>query len=388
MMFLWFCHIDAQCNYSCFIQAIDSLKTSLMSGATVKVPKNYWNFNDLSIEERNQVLDYIETLYNQTEYMSFYHLGINLLVDLFENDDKNVQDRIARLYLDKAYYVFRDDLTNLGKVTDYSDETKERLKNILERNKTEEDILARKNLAKRDVKREHKNEISKSVKKIMQETDRKGEQIELCLIDSLTDVYVNKKIQRMEEYPPLEKYTILQIGSSNDQRFVAGLEKILATDYAAFCQDRDCKSWESLINSIKEACVYALAKLGVRQYLDTVYAQKDFHYEYLGTADALLKFIERNFDWNTGARRCSVCGVLPQPLMTAFYAVRCVKNVPKDVHIGYLETEVFIEVSSIKDYDPSKDEQNQEIIQKVKKLYQWFFDNKDNLEMQPASDRY
>jgi hypothetical protein len=380
-----------QNDYLFFIQTIDSLKNVLINGGTVEMPQNYWDFNSLSLNDRNMVLDYVETLYAQTEYGSFYNLGINLLVTFYENDDKNTQDKIARLYLDKAFYSFSESFTNLGKVVDYSEQTKERVKNILEKNRTEEDINARIILAKRRVKRRNSEEIENSVKKIMRETRRKGHEVEIYLTDSLTNAYIEKDVQWMNEYPPFERFTILQIGGSKDLRFIEGLEKILMTDYASF-RLNSLSGWEFQINSIKEACVYALAKLGVNKYVDEVFSnEEDIKWQYIGTQEAFIRWLELSLRWDRWRKtNSSAKDSLPIAVVHFYWAMRYLpqKIVPIEIGIGARHVEYFDITVVGENYDPFKDEKNRETIERIYKLFDWIKNNQDKWELPPAQDRF
>jgi len=396
MMFLNIFSTNAQnnkCNYLCFIHTIDSLKNALRYGKTIETPKNYWNFNDLSIEERNQILDSIEIFYNQRKYNSFYYLGINLLVDFFNNNDKTVQDRIARLYLNKVFYVFDSEFTNLGKVADYSDSTKERLKNILEGKQTEEDKEARMLLAKRNVQKHYSNDINKEVKKMMNGT--KDSSIKICLKDSLTNAYIKKEIHYYNSYPPLERYTIFQIGSSKDKRFVDGLESILTTDYPPVYPVTDKQYWEYQINTIKQACTYALAKLGVQKYINEILANDtNINYSYLGTKEAYLRWLKINFDWKKSSRFTTIDPYYPNPVIIMPEVSDYVKNIPKNLQVQYPDVDNYLDYfdkmnnEQKENYDPLKDEKNKEIIQKIYRLYNWIKNNPDKWELPPARDRF
>ena len=386
-VFLYVYSINAQnqiSNFQTIIDRIDSLKTTLTVGGTTRVRDHQWNFNDLSVEERNQVLDHMETvLFSQIEYMSFYSLGISLLVNFFDSlvncDDKHTRDRIARLYLDNMFYVFDESFTFLGRVADYSEETRERLRNILERNKTEEDIQARRKLATWDIKRGFHRDIDNNVNRIMRETDRDCEETRAFLTDSVTAVFIENRIQFMDNFPPFYRRAVLRIGSSNDSRFVPGLEQLLGTQLPV----DDTAPQEFRANTLRGAIIYALAKLGVQKYLDIVFAREHFNFRYLGTQEAFLIHLERNFVWN---RRCrsltdggvSLCAIITIVDAVGTVVVRQLTNIPDE--IGDLASRAIIHFSlpeDIENYDPNQDERNRKHIQNIYYIYNWIMENQD-----------
>jgi hypothetical protein len=168
------------------------------------------------------------------------------------------------------------------------------------------------------------------------------------------------------------------IGSLKDQRFAPGLKSMLE-------EYKDHKDYPK----IKESCMYALAKLGVQQYLDSVYAQKFVRYEYLGTKEAFLKELDKKFVWNKGSRMFTNQPLQPSALMILEEAImyRYLRNVPKEIQIE-LGNIKFVVPESFEDYDPSKDEQNKESIQKAYRIYNWIKDNPDKWELSPAQDGF
>jgi hypothetical protein len=386
-------------EYNAIIATIDSLIYAVQNHISVEVPhRDSLGFYDLSIDEQNKAIDHVLTLYNQTENDDLFSLARNLWVRFHDDrTDKTIQDRVARLYLDKAFYTFRESMTFLGRVEDYSEETRERLRNILEKNRTEEDIEARRNLALRDVKRNFGQErIDNEVERIMQITNRNDEETREFLTDSITNLRIKETIEFMEKYPPLGRGAILRIGSSNDLRFVAGLEKLLETADNYYSFIRLVHFRENDINRLKEAIIYALAKLGVQKYIDIVFAkesiiiysgERNFHYAYLGTKEAFFRWLEINRDWNRFGSLTSISGSqLPAPILSLEKAQGYIQNeVPRELRIRIRDIEDFC-IPDRQNCNAAQIENNKLIIERVDRLYQWFLDNKDNIELPPARD--
>ena len=404
VMFLSGYSINAQnqnCNYQCIIHTIDSLRTALMNGEEVEVPVNYWNFNDLSVEERNKVLDYVEeVLFNQTEYMSFYFLGVRLLGNFFnslrQSDDQYTKYRMARLHLDKVFYVSRESLSFLGRVADYSEETRERLRNILEGNKTEKDIQARRMLATWDINRSvsFRIDIDNDVNRIMRETDRDDEETRAFLTDSVTAVFIENRIQTMNSVPPFLGRAILRIGSSNDLRFVPGLERQLQADVPP-PNSNNARLWEYRINWIREPVIYALAKLGVQPYLDEVLARDEFNFRYLGTREAFLTHLERNFVWNrrcwipSGGGGASLCAIAVIVDAIGSRGSSHLINIPDEmIRMAMGSMFNFVPPQDLENYDPSQDEQNRERIENIYYIFNWIMENQDVWEIRGQIDYF
>ncbi|MDR0558699.1 MAG: hypothetical protein LBG92_00885 [Prevotellaceae bacterium] len=365
-------------NYHVMVHMIDSMKTEysvkeLINSPMVKRPYQYRTYyKDLTEEYQNKVIDRIYDLYAPTEYLGLYSLASVLLDEYYYYSEEEVRKKIIDIWFEKRCYSSFS-ITNLGHSQSYSEKTKQRLLDILSKKWTQEDIAIWEKRSEQALRQYYINDYKSDVQKIMKETNRHGKDIETILLDSIVQDGVNRNMKENINRP-VSQYCILMIGSLNDPHFIPSLERIL---------EENNENAE-----MKKACTYALAKLGVRKYIDEIYNSDYIPYRYLGTKEALLKYIEKKFNWNVADSRCSECGVVPQALMTVYHAARFVKNVPEELRDIGVAVEFFTEISSIKNYDPSKDEENKKIIQKVEKLYQWFFDNKDNLELQPVEDRF
>ena len=386
-------------EYNAVIATIDSLIYAVQNHISIEVPhRDSLGFYNLSIDEQNRVIDHVLTLYDQTENGNLFNLARTFWVRFHDNrTDITIRDRVARLYLDKAYHTFRESLTFLGRVADYSDETRERLRNILEGNKTEADIKARRLLATRDIRSNarFRIDIENDVNRIMRETDRDDDEARAFLTDSVTAVFIENRIQFMNSYPPFGRHGILRIGSSGDLRFVAGLERMLETDFPPPSPRTPISSWEFRIDGLRRAAIYALAKLGVQPHLDEVLARERFNYRYLGTPEAFLIHLERNFVWN---RRCIIpSGGGGSSLCAIAVIVDAVGSLGNS-HLTYIPAEIrrkalgsmfnFSPPQDLQNYDPSQDEQNREHIENIYYIFNWLMDNQDVWEIRRQIDYF
>jgi hypothetical protein len=261
----------------------------------------------------------------------------------------------------------------------------------LEGRKTQKDIEAWKIIAEINVNR-NRSFIKEEARKIMKSTKRKGRKIEKQLSDSIRQERINEKIHIYNLYPPFNKFDIYELGNLSDKRFIAGLETILTKDYTLSLKDKgriDNDNWNYTISNMKKACTYALAKLGVQKYKEEIFENdKDINYMYLGTVESYLRYIEINFKWNEpdylDFRRMN----LPKAYTVIRFANGYVTNIPKELQLTYREIGKYVasfdieeNIKKIKNYDPLKDEENKEVIQKIFNLYQWIMDNKDTLEL-------
>ena len=382
-------------GYNAVIATIDSLIYVVQNHISVEVPhRDSLGFYSLSINEQNRVIDHVLTLYDQTENGNLLNLARSLWVRFHDSrTDTTIQDRVARLYLDKTYHTFRESLTFLGRIANYSDETRERLRNLLEGNKTEEDIQARKMLATRDIKRDFRRDIDNDVNRIVRETNRDDNETRAFLTDSVTAVFIEDRIQFMNSFPPFGRRDILRIGSSNDLRFVAGLERILETDFPPPSPLTPISSWKLQINDIREATIYALAKLGVQKYLDKVYARERFNYRYLGTKEAFLIHLKRNFVWN---RRCRT--MIDDRAISPCAIAELVNAVGFDRHLANIPDEIrrmataalfgFVPPQNLENYDPNQDERNRAYIEKAYYVFSWIMENQDVWEIRRQIDYF
>jgi hypothetical protein len=368
-------------NYQLFIHQMDSLKKEYSVKKFIDRPKVDLSYQyrqhylTLSEEEQNKVLDYVCEFYNQTEYLGLYGLAGVFLAEYYSYSKENVRRRMIEVNFDKISYM-SSTIVNFGDSKDYTQHAKDRLLDIAGRKWNDDDIKAW------TIRIEQTLDIDSykiDVKKIMQETNRQGEDIENHLLDSLIREDVEKKLQANVNQP-IYKRCIMMIGSLNDKRFVPVLEEMIGAY-------KDYKNYPE----IKEACTYALVKLGVQQYIDTVLIDNDrIHCWYLGKKWAYLRWLEGNFVWHKMGRLSSNSKYgLPLAMLSLFQTQNTIKFIPDDIKLRPLDIENFDDSVISDKYNPLKDANrtNQPIVQRVYKLYQWIKDNPDKWEM-PQTDDY
>jgi hypothetical protein len=366
-------------EYNGFIQSIDSVKSKyavkrfLYAGDFHQsFQANYGNrLSQLSIDEQNSVIDYVCELYNQKEYIGLYRLAGELLKGFynFSNEEK-IKTRIIDIWYDKICYM-SSSVGSIGNSEYYSEYAKNRLLAIVAKQWTEEDIAAWTIFIKQLLNIES---YKRDVQRIMKESNRKGNETENYLLDSLIQQGVEKNLQKNMNASVSEK-CIYMIGSLKDERFIPYLEKMLSTDYG---EERN--EW------IKEACTYALAKLGVQKYIDEAYTMEYINFEYLGTKEAFLKWLEKSFVWNKGDRLYSDVRHSPKAIVSLI-RINYYLKLPQEIkgELWGIEFNCFTP-ESIATYDPNKDEQNRDVIEKAYKLYNWIKNNPDKWEIPPAKD--
>lgn len=366
-------------NYQELVHMIDSMKKEysvkeLINSPMVKRPYQYRNnYEVLTTEYQDKIINHICELYNQTEYFGLYTLASVLLYDYYGYSKEDIKKKIIDVWYDKRCYSSFS-ITSIGDFINYSEKTKQRLLNILAKKWTQEDIDIWKLRSEQSLRQYYINDYKRDVQNIMRETNRKGKDVEKILLDSLLQDAVKRNI-KININRPISQSCILIIGSLKDERFVSGLESMLE-EYKDYPE-------------IKEACTYALAKLGVQKYINEIFKNnEDIKWWYLGTKDAFFRWLEINRNWNRWDRLCSECGSLPAPLISLWNAQSYVKNdIPKELKIGYRDIEYFC-LPDWKDCDSTKVENSKQTIQKINKLYQWLIDNKDILILPPANDRF
>jgi hypothetical protein len=368
-------------NYQALVYMIDSMKKEysvkeLINSPMIKQAYQYRkHYKVLTTEYQNKVIDNICDLYNQTEYLGLYSMASVLLDDYYYYSKEEVRKKIIDVWYDKRCYSSFT-VTSLGNAGNYSEKAKQRLLDILAKKWTQEDISIWKIRSEQSLRQYYTNDYMQDVKKIMKETNRHGENIEKILLDSLVQDDVTRNM-KTNINRPVSRNCIYMIGSLNDLRFVPGLESMLE-------EYKDHKEYPE----IKKACTYALAKLGVQKYLDEIYASDDINYSYLGTKEAFLRWLDVNFDWKKSWWKYhSESSSYPRPMVIMDEIFMRIKNVPKELLIPYSYSFTF-NTKQWDTYDPFKDEDNKEYIQKIYNLYHWIKNNPDKWELPPASDRF
>jgi hypothetical protein len=338
-------------------------------------------FKELGVEEQNLLISNVVELYNQKEYISLYGLAGCWLRNFyhFSNSDE-IKRRIIKIYFDKICYM-SSSVVSIGDAKYYTNHAKDRLLEIVEKRWREEDLKAWTIFIEQNL---DIDSYKKDVKRIMKETNKQGEDVENYLLDSLIHKGVEKNLQSNINRP-INKWCVMIIGSLNDKRFVFALESII----------EETKTHKDS-SEYKEACTYALAKLGVQKYINEIFENdKDIKWRYLGTKEAYLRWLEVNFDWNKSSRANTASPYLPNPLVIMENIRFDIKNIPRELLLPLMEGEGYAtfllqmkKEGKMKDYDPFKDEENKEFIQKIYKLYQWIRDNPDKWELPPANDRF
>jgi hypothetical protein len=138
------------------------------------------------------------------------------------------------------------------------------------------------------MKKYNMNKYKAEVNKIMKQTNRKGEDIEKFLLDSIVQSIIETDLQPIKNRP-VAGSCIAMAGSLNDERFIPVLESTIEE----YKNHQD--SAEITID-----CIYALAKLGVKKYMDYILQNRsNIDFYYLGTRESFLKCLDNNnFAWN------------------------------------------------------------------------------------------
>ena len=364
-------------NFNDYVPWMDSLKIEYSVKKFVNLSQiNYdyeRNFGNLSISEQNLLINKIEDLYKQQEYVGLYCLA-GCYLDRFHrfSIEQKIRERLTEIYFDKICYM-SSKVVDFGQPKYYTQYTKDRLLQIVEKRWSEEDLKAWSIFIEQNLNIDN---YKRDVEKIKKETNRQGEIIEKFLLDSLMQKGIERDLESNTNRP-ISRWSIITIGSLNDQRFIPALETIIEETKI----HKDSSEY-------KKVCTYALAKLGVQKYIDEILENdKDINWRYLGTTEAFLRWLEINRDWNRWIRLSSEAS-LPAPIVSLWEAQRLDSmrgKVPKELIITAIEFESFC-LPGWKNCDSIKVENSKLTIQKVDKLYQWFLDNKDMLVLPPASD--
>ncbi|MDR1583586.1 MAG: hypothetical protein LBS55_10100, partial [Prevotellaceae bacterium] len=104
------------------------------------------------------------------------------------------------------------------------------------------------------------------------------------------------------------------------------------------------------------------------------------NFEYLGTKEAFLKWLEKSFVWNKGDRLYSDVRHSPKAIVSLI-RINYYLKLPQEIkgELWGIESNCFTP-ESIATYDPNTDEQNKDVIEKAYKLYNWIKNNPDKWE--------
>jgi hypothetical protein len=339
--------------------------------------------NYLSATEKQLLVNKVSGFYEQDSYIGLYYIAQELLEAMYDVfKDENLRQQIINIRVNKVRYTDRDCQCWLGFLPEYNTEkTKERLKELMkgELNEEETKIYNR----REEVIYNYPvfiNAHEAEAKKIMKKTKRRGKNNYRILLDSLKTDYLNARAEETFSptyYKPVDWDCLYLIGSMQDSTFIPYLE-----EYARQYPQQ------------KRACTYALAKLGVQKYIDDILENNNnIPYKYLGTKEAYLRWLEINFDWKKRYQFSIPGAYYPKAFVVMFTESNYhLQNIPLDLKLNLIEMDKYrdsfeqLNSEQQKNYDPLKDEENKELIQKVNQLYQWIKDNPDKWELSPAED--
>jgi hypothetical protein len=379
-----------QKDYNYYSQKIDSLKNVFSVERHIRekndiavFSKHFFQDNELPATDKLRIIEKVESLYKQKEYIGLYFLAKYILLDLFEyTDEQNIRQNIVYILVDKTFYTDYRCLC-IGKINDYSDKTKQRLKELLEDKISDDeiDIRCRDDYANRKIY-DAKN-YKEMAQEIMRKTNRKGEEVYSILQDSLMTIDAKKYVaQRINTTVSSE--CIYGIIGYFDKSFVPYIESYMQKNCPKETKERYTTNY-----NMQRDCVFALAKLGERKYIDKALSDySDFNWNtmrYLKTKEAFLRYMDLHFRWDKGVTLIIGSNfVIPSTLFecSQFSTFR---RIPEELRLNIKDEadfERFIYDNPIEDFakfNPQDYIQFQAIKQSLK-IHEWLLNNTDKLE--------
>jgi hypothetical protein len=374
-------------DYNYYSQKIDSLKNvfSVELGIydgndKIIFSKHFFKDNELSATDKLKIINKIELLYKQKEYIGLYFLAKYILLDLFKyTDEQNVRQSIVYLLVDKTFYTGYY-CSCIGKPNDYSDKTKQRLKKLIE-DKIEDDELTiryRENISE---KKQYANSYKEKAQEIMRKINRKGEEIYSMLQDSLMDIETKKYMARRIN-TTVSGDCIYGIIGYFDKSFVPYIESYIQRNFYSKKENEGYSHQEKL-------CVYALAKLGERKYIDIALSEySDFDWNkmrYLKTEEAFLRYLDLHYRWDKAIKLITGTSSVTPSALFLCSQFSTFRRIPEELRLNMKDVfdfEDFLDANSIQDFDNFNPQDYIQFpaIEKSLKIYEWLLNNMDKLE--------
>ena len=364
--FLFYNLYAQQRDFTFFNHRIDSL-THVYSTKEWQemIYSNYFDYTDLSEKEKKELIIKVRKLFEQNEYANLYRYGHRIIYDMWwmrpDNNSFETKQILIELYLQYYFYPGTDRIINsYGYDKDrnlyFTEKSKQRLVEILENNKTEEEYKAWLNFEK-----SLPSSISVSeylAKELIKKQKIRNDTIIQQIRDSIYTEYVTKDTQKMLESQQIEPDLIRTIGLLDMKECIPILKRNLEENLTTSIQGEPEKSYR-----------YALARLEdkeQRQYiLDNFMDIGNFDKEdflYFKDDGMVWRYIEVNYHSDKRYFPFSHGEGITAGLKTISDIYPLIKNLPDE-----LEHPDFVK-SMEAEYKWSES------------LYEWLMENKESVQ--------
>lgn len=235
---------------------------------------------NLSIDQEEWIYNYLLPYANNDSLFNLKIVGYNLLRNMAHNS-KHIKIRqkvmeevlLGPARLPHSWQDVKDVVYDFRK-EDYTERSKQRLKDIFLGNLTEKEIEI--HLKYRKPSEQY---ILDNIERAKPKNKRARFDVnhlrDSIIVDFEKTIINNKK----EPCPPnISNRLILAFGFLDMVEMIPILEDL---------KDTECKY-------LKDEITYCLAKLGVKEYKDEIFSKKEFNYRYLGSEDAIYQYFKNN----------------------------------------------------------------------------------------------
>lgn len=357
-------------DFEYFDNWIDSL-TLTLSVDTLAANISGVSFSNsiLNTQEKEELIDKIRRLFEQEEYVNLYRLGHQILSNMWFIRSNETKQMVMELYL--QYYFYPGELRMISSYgydkernNYFTKKSKQRLIELLENKKTEQEYNAWLNFEK-----SLRNNILTSeyfTEKLIKERKIQDDTLIQQIRDSIYTEFVRAKAKKTLESLQIEPDLIRMITLLDMKESISILKQNLQSCIENGCQPIIIKAYR-----------YALARFGdkeQRQYiLDnlmdvgsgslnrdyTYFDRRDFYY--FQDDEMIWKYIEVNYPLEKMIGILSTVSI-PASLKTMNDIYPYIKNLPEEL----------IQPSSSRDMD--------EQYKWERSLYEWLMVNKDTVE--------
>jgi len=316
--------------------------------------------SNLKTEEKKKLIDKIEKLFQQKEYANLYCWGHQILRDMWwmypDNNSLEIKQMLMELYLQYYFYPGTQQIIasyELGSQSYYNKKTRQRIVEILEGKKTEEEFNAY-SMYDKSMLITYKSVWTEAAQ-IMKKQEIKNDTILRQIRDSIIIESSNKSAKLILESLQVEPELIKMVGLLDMKECIPILQQNLQS-----CPEEEYRTRE-------RAYRWTLARLDDKEQRQ--YIMDNFmNYPYFNTSDFVYfrdnemvwRYIDVNYSFDRSVQIDSE-GTIPAALMTMSDVYPFIKNLPKELKYSYS--------SDMNDH-----------YKWAKELYEWLMANKSKVK--------
>ncbi|GHT76726.1 hypothetical protein FACS189463_2360 [Bacteroidia bacterium] len=360
------CTINAQIqttarDYTYYNQAIDSLILAYSVDEFNEGGGKYFFTHEdehLNTKEKKKLIDKIRKMFEQKDYTNLYYLGHNLIFNLYvyqnwyRKNTLEIRQVLMELYLQYYFYpginTFNSSLVknnHLESKSDYTKKAKQRIVEILEDKKTEEEYELYLKYIK-SLPLAYKQMSWEDAARIMKKREIQNNDVLKQIRDSLLTDYINRDAKQDFESLCIEPELIKMIGLLDMKECIPILKRDLDSCILKLQGPQNNEYyWFPRVKAYRDALV-CLGDKKQRQYmLENLmnigeFSREDF--AYFKDDEMIWRYIEVNYFSKNIIHLFSEGEGNPASLMTMNNVYPYIKNLPKELkHTDYVQDDQY-----------------------------------------------